>query len=43
MDCDNQGLKPANIYSGEITPASKETRAQKCVLGWGPRLSPALK
>lgn len=43
MDCDNQGLKPANIYSGEIIPVSKVAQAQKCLLGWDPRLSPALK
>lgn len=43
MDWDNQGLKPANIYSSEITPVSKDTQAHKCLLDRGPRLSPALK
>lgn len=43
MDWDSQGLKPANIYSIEITPVSKDTQACKCLLDQGPRLSSALK
>lgn len=43
MDWDNQGLKPANIYSSEITPVSKDTQARKCLLERDLRLSPALK
>lgn len=43
MDWDNWRLKPANIYSSEITPVSKETQAEMCLRGWGTRLSPAPK